>query len=76
MEDQIKVADEPGLIVAGETEMVAVGRDGGGGGGKVIVLSTVTITAEEFTTFPAASRATAIKVWVPLVAVVVSQAVE
>src|SRR5256885_16006568 len=41
---------------------------GGGGGGGV--LATVTVTAAEVPVFPAASRATAVRAWEPLVAVV------
>src|SRR5207253_918899 len=39
-----------------------------------VALPTVTLTAAEVAVFPAASRATAVKVWDPLLAVVVIQA--
>src|SRR5437667_990090 len=41
--------------------------------GGVVSLKTVTLTATAVAVFPAASRATAVKVWAPLVAAVVAQ---
>src|SRR5439155_9674857 len=41
-------------------------------GGVVSALLTVTVTAAEVVVLPAASRATAVSVWLPVVAVVVS----
>ena len=37
----------------------------------VVALATVTFTADEVVVLPAASRATAVSVWVPLATVVV-----
>ena len=42
--------------------------------GVVLLLETVTVTGAEVVRLPAASRAIAVSVWEPLVAVVVSQA--
>ena len=42
-------------------------------GGVVSTLLTVTATAAETVTLPAASRATAVRLWLPLAAVVVFQ---
>ena len=55
---------------------VAVRPVGTFDGGGVTVLLTVTVIEEEVIVFPAASRAVAVRVWVPLVAWVVFQVVE
>src|SRR3989442_14686171 len=44
--------------------------------GGVVPLLTVTVTPAEVVDFPAASRATAVSVWLPFVAVVVVQETE
>src|SRR5437867_11846004 len=44
--------------------------------GGVVSFATVTLTAAEVAVFPAASRATAVKVWDPLEAEVVFQEIE
>src|SRR5207245_944158 len=49
---------------------------GTGPGGGAGLFETVTVTGEEVPVLPAASRATAVRVWEPLEAVVVSQVVE
>ena len=43
-------------------------------GGTVSTLFTVTLTALDRVEFPAASRASAVRLWTPLAATVVSQA--
>ena len=52
----------------------AVRRDGRAG--RRTVLATVTLTAVAVLVLPAASRATAVRLWAPLAAAVVSQLTE
>src|SRR3989442_10089013 len=59
----VPTATEPKDRLVGETETEAA-------------LDTVTVTAADVVTLPAASRATAVRVWAPLVAVVVAQETE
>ena len=64
------VVPESVAPAAGELTLTVGGVVSGTG------LATVTLTAAEVVTLPAASRATARRAWVPLVAVVVFQLTE
>ena len=68
--DQVKVEEPPAVIDVGDAEMVTFGA------GIATVLFTVTDTPLEVVVFPAESLARAARVWVALLAVVVSQDIE